>query len=89
MDLGEVLLALLELLLLAAALAAAAAAYLLATVPLGLSDVRDFSYILFEFVLALDNRSNTAFALRKRDTLLAVLFRPFPRDGDVDPFNPD
>lgn len=42
-------------------------------------------------LFALDSRSNTAFALRKRDTRLAVLFRPPDvglRDGDdvVDPF---
>lgn len=87
-DLGEEF-AFAKFVLAAVALAAAAAAYLLATVPLGLSNVEDLSFNLFEFVFALDNLSNTALALLKRDTRLAVLFRPTPRDGDVVPFNLD
>lgn len=78
---------------LAAALAAAAAAYLLATVPLDFSGGAGLSGLLDPFVklFALDKRSNTALALRKRDTRLAVRLSPAVvefRDGDevVDPF---
>lgn len=68
--------------------ATAAAAYLLATVPLGLSDTDDLSIDLPEPLFALDSRSKTAFALLNLDTRLAVLFRPpwplalEPLDGD-------
>lgn len=56
-------------------------AYLLVTVVFGLSGgigLFDFTDVM---LLLFDNRSKTAFAVRKRDTLLAVLLRPV-RCGD-------